>query len=155
MKLNTKSLKDVEVGFPLLADGTYFCKVLKKGIEPNAAKTGNNLVLQVQILDDSLVTHEGNKIENRGQVKLTRYIGLVPTDKYDPDTAIKELALAAGRPKDDEADFSIEDIADFMKVKLSHRKAGLDRTGVNREASTDVGRFSLITPDDNFTPPAI
>lgn len=155
MKLNTKPLKDVEIGLPVLAAGTYFCRIRSKKIEPNAAKTGSNLVLQCQILDDNLVKADGEQIENRGQCVYTRWIGLVATDKYDPNTAIKELAIASGRDKDSEDDFGVDDIAEYMKVVLAVRPAGADKNGIMRDESNDIKRFQFIKPEDNFTPPAI
>jgi hypothetical protein len=155
VKLNTKNLKDIEIGRPLLAKGTYFAKVKSKKLEPNAAKTGQNLVLEFQVLNDDLVTHDGKKIDNRGQCVYTRWVSLVPTDKYDPDTAIKELALASGRANDDDSDFGVDDITEFMKIGLTVREAGPDRNNVHREASNDVSRFYPIKAEDNFTPPSI
>jgi hypothetical protein len=154
MKLNTKNLKDIEIGRPVLSKGTYFARRRSAKIEPNKAKTGNNLVIEFQVLNDELVTHDGNKVDNRGQCVYTRWISLVPTDKYDPDQAIKELALASGRDKDDDRDFGLEDIAEFMKIGLSVRAAGPDKDGIQRPASNDIDRFYPITPADNFTPPA-
>lgn len=149
MKLNTKPLKDIEIGFPVVADGTYFAKVLKKDVVPNKAGTGNNLLIQVQILDDKLIKRDGTQIENRGQLKLTRYIGLVPSDSYDPNTMIKELAIASGKDKDSEDDFDTDDIAEFLKVKLTYKAP----EGQYQEGN-DVSRFYPIKDTDNFTPPA-
>lgn len=155
MQLNTKSLKDIEIGRPVLAKGTYFVKVKSKKVEPNKTKTGQNLVIEFQVLNDELVNNDGNKVENRGQCVYTRWISLVPTDKYDPNQAVKELAMASGRAADDERDFGVDDIAEYMKIGLSVRAAGPDKTGTMRPASNDVDRFYVITPADNFTPPAI
>jgi hypothetical protein len=155
MKLNTKSLKDIETGFPVISAGSYFCKTRKKAIEPNKKQTGHNLVIQVQVLDDKLVTADGKQIDNRGQVVLTRWIGLVASDNYDPNVSIKELALAAGRDQKSEDDFNVEDIADYMKVTIAVRAAGPDKDGIHREAANEIKRFAPIKPEDKFTPPAI
>lgn len=153
MKLNTKNLKDIEIGIPVLSKGTYFAKVRSKKIEPNKTKTGNNLVVQFQVLNDELISNDGNKVENRGQCVYTRWISLVPTDKYDPDQAIKELSVASGRAKDDERDFGLEDIAEFMKIGMTVRPAGPDKDNIQRPAANNIDRFYPITPEDNFTPP--
>lgn len=155
MKLNTKSLKDIEIGFPTFAPGTYFVKRLSAQVEPNKHGTGNNLVIEVKLLDDKLITAKGEQLENKGNFKLTTWIGLVATDKYDPDTRIKELALAAGRDEKSEDDFGIEDIAEYMKVTLGVQSAGKDKSGVDRPESNSIKRFLPIKAEDNFTPPAI
>lgn len=123
MKLNTKPLKDIEFGFPVLAAGTYIGKCVGKEVKPNKAGTGNNLVLEFKICDSELIKHDGTKIENKGNIQLTSYIGLVPTDKYDPNSRIKELAVASGRDKDSEDDFDVADIAEYMLLKVSYKKA--------------------------------
>lgn len=149
MKLNTKPLKDIEFGFPVLAAGTYFARVIGRAVKPNKASTGNNLVLEFQILDDTIVKHDGTKIENKGQIKLTSYIGLVATDKYDPNTRIKELAVASGRDKDSEDDFDVDDIAEYMKIKVSYKAA----EGQYGEGNSIDG-YKPITDADQFSPPA-
>lgn len=148
MKLNTKPLKDIEFGFPVLSSGTYYAKTTSRAVKPNKAGTGNNLVLEFQILDPEVIKHDGTKTENKGQIKLTSYIGLVATDKYDPNSRIKELAVASGRDKDSEDDFDVDDIAEFMKLKISYKAA----EGQYGEGNSIDG-YKPITDADQFVPP--
>jgi len=154
MKLNTNNLKDVEAGFLVVAAGTYFAKVTSKKLEPNKPKTGNNLVIQVKLLDDTLIRFDGEKRENKGNALCTRWISMVKTEKYDPDRAIKELALASGRDEKSEDDFNIEDISEYLKVVLEFEPAGrVD--GKNLPDRNSISKFLPITAEDNFTPPSI
>jgi hypothetical protein len=80
MKLNTKPLAGIEIGFPVIAEGLYHGKIKKHEVKPNKKGDGNNLVLQVQILDPVVNLHkDGAEITNKGQLVLTRYISLTPT----------------------------------------------------------------------------
>jgi hypothetical protein len=147
MKLNTKSLKDVEIGVPVIADGVYFAKRMKVEVKPNKAGTGNNLVVQLKLLNETLMSRAGEPLTNRGQFVFTTWIGLVASENYDPNQRIKELALASGKGKDDE-DFSVDDIAEFFKVKIGYQEAS-----GQYQASNTVARFYAIKPEDKFTPP--
>lgn len=156
MKLNTNNLKDVEAGFLVVAAGTYFAKVTSKKVEPNSAKTGNNLVIQTKLLDNELIRFDGEKRENKGNAIVSRWISLVKTDKYDPDRVIKELALASGRSESSEDDFNVEDIAEYLKVVVDFEPAGKDpKTGKNQPDRNIISKFLPITESDNFTPPAL
>lgn len=149
MKLNTKPLKDIEIGMPVIAAGTYFARIEQpREVKPNKKGTGNNLLLKCRILDPEIVTFDGKKLENKGQLLLTAYISLEQTADYDPNQRIKELALASGLPEDGE-DFGTEDIAEYVKVKVGFRAAD-----AKYKESNSIDRFYAVKPEDNFTAPS-
>lgn len=120
MKLNTRALSEVESGFPIIADGTYNAKIHKVEVKPNKAGTGNNLKLLLQITDQTVVNYEGKEMQNRNNIFVTRYISLVPTDDYDPDRNLKELATAIGLPADE--DLTTEALAGKeLRVKVAYK----------------------------------
>ena len=147
MKLNSTNLSEIKLGQPVLAEGVYFAK-LSVAVSPNKAKTGNNLVVTAKLLDETVVRREdGEEIENKG-IKITRYISLVPTDNYNPDESLKQLALAVGM--EDPSEVNTEDIdGKCTKVMLAYSPAN-DRFG----ESNDLKRFLKIVPEDGFNEPA-
>jgi len=138
MKLNTKKLDQVAYGRVVVATGSYLCRI-SGVIEPNKAKTGNNYKVEHTLLDRELVTSEGVQVLNPGNVNVTKWIGLQPSEKYDPDRLIKELAVAAGVYSDD-SDVNTEDLeGKLVLVKLKHRKA----EGANPESNDVAGWLPL------------
>jgi hypothetical protein len=149
MKLNTKSLVDVEIGMPIFAEGNYHAKVDAAKVEPNKAKDGNNLTVTIVLLDPVLLRKDGTEVENKGRYKLTRRISLKPTDNYDPNTMLKELAIAIGHPV--EEDLTVEDIVGkTCMVQLVVRPA----EGQYAE-SNDIRRFTKQPADDTFEASAL
>lgn len=150
MKLNTAPLKDIEYGMPVLADGTYFAKIddSKVQIKANKSNTGNNLVVPVTIISKEMFTFDGKPLENRGQIKLTMYVSLVPTTDYNPDGRLKELAVACHVPEDKQ-DFEVADVRGFVKVKVVYNKP----QGQFGD-SNSIARFLPIKDSDNFNPDA-
>lgn len=152
MKLNTKPLKDIEYGFPVIAAGTYLVGFLPQPesmIKSNKAGTGNNLQVRIVVLDENLIKADGSKFENHGQVKLTKYISLVPTEDYNPDSMLKELAVACQVPADKE-DFEISDIKGIGRAKISYRPAEKQYSEGN-----SVDRFyALKEGEETVNPPA-
>jgi len=151
MKLNTKSLADIELGQPLIAPGTYFFRIEKAEVSPNKARTGNNLVLELRLLDEKVMDWEGVKeIENRG-LKYTRYTSLTITDTYDEDAmnrSLKEIAVAIGLP--DDADLNVEDIpGKCVKAQVRYREPE-----GTFSARNEIGKLYPIRPEDNFNEPA-
>lgn len=143
MILNTKKLKDIEIGIPVIADAIYFAIVSKAEIKENKLRTGNNLVLQFKVLNPIVQSHDGRDITNQGQVVLSRYISLVETADYDPNKNLKELAVAIGVPEGE--DLNLEDLqGKKLKVKVAYRPA---EGGFNE--SNDVKRFLPIKAEDN------
>ena len=144
MQLNTTPLSQIELRSPVLADGSYQAKIVKKEVRPNTAKTGNNLFLEFQVVDPILTKHDGSQVENSGNATYTRFASLVPTAKYDPNKALKELALALKLPADKE-NFEFEDIQGYVIVKMKYRPA----EGQYQE-SNDIAGFLPV--EDTFSP---
>ena len=148
MKLNTAPLQEIEYGMPVIAAGTYFGKIDETKIElkNNKAGTGQNLLIPVTIITKDLLTFDGRPIENKGQIKLTQYVSLVPTTNYNPDQRLKEIAVACKVPEDKQ-DFELTDIRGFVKVKIGYHKP----EGQYGD-SNSIDRFLPIKDSDNFNP---
>lgn len=154
MKLNTKGLANVEIGIPIIAEGVYHARIDKKEVKTNKTGDGNNLVLMFRILDNPVFSFkDGREIVNNGQCVCTRYFSLKPTDDYDPDKAMKELAVAIKLPED--ADLNLEDLdAKIVMVKIEHKSEEKDaKTGKIYPEGNDIKRVTPVPDDDNFTPP--
>jgi len=106
MQLNTKALKDVETSQPLIEDGTYHARMSAE-LKPNKQNTGSNLVLTHEIIDPANNKQTGEPVTR--SIKLTRYVSMVDTDKYDHNENCKRLSDAIGLP--DDADLTLEDLA--------------------------------------------
>lgn len=154
MKLNTKSLAQVEIGIPVIAAGVYHGRIDKVEVKPNKKGDGNNLILMFRVLDPVLLTHkDGKEIVNRGQIVSTRYFSLVPTDNYDPDQNMKMLAVAIKHPATE--DLNVEDLdKKLVMLKLDVREARKDdSTGKEYPESNEVSRITPIPEADTFVPP--
>jgi hypothetical protein len=96
-----------------------------------------------------LIKEDGTEIENKGRFKLTRRISLKPTDNYDPNTMLKELAIAIGHPV--EEDLTVENIVGAKcMIQVTIRAAE-----GNYAKSNDIRRFTKRADDDTFEDPAI
>ena len=154
MKLNVKSLEGVEIGIPMIAEGLYHAKIKKAEVKANKRGDGNILPVQFLILDNPLfLFKDGAQFDNKGQVVCTRNFSLLPTPDYDPDKAMKELAIAIKLP--DEADLNLEDLQDkIVMVKLVHKDEEKDKdTGKTYPEGNDIRRVTPVPDDDTFTPP--
>ena len=155
MKLNQKSLADVEIGFPVIQPGVYHARINKPEIKDNKQKDGNNLVISFTILDNPLLLNkDGKQIENKGRLKLTRYISLKPTPDYDPDERIKELQVAIKFSP--EQDVNVDDLTDkivMVKVEYRPERDNPDKPGSKYPESNEIGRITPVPEDDMFTPP--
>lgn len=153
MKLNTKSLEQVEIGIPIVAEGIYHARIDKAEVKPNKRGDGNNLVVQFKILDNPLTLHKtGATIENKGQVVNTRHFSLVPTPDYDPDKSMKELAVAIKLPK--ENDLNVEDLKDKIVMVKMEYKAESDKPGGGKYPDgNEIKRVTPVPEEDSFTPP--
>lgn len=148
MKLNRAPLKDVKLGQPMIQEMDYFASITGT-LKDNKAGTGKNLVIQSVIVNEELVEREsGERFANKRGYKLTTNMSLVPTDNYDPDKRLKELAVAIGLPE-------YEDIEDthlakpvYVKVKVAY----IPPKGKYGE-KMDVSRFLVIKDSDKFNPP--
>lgn len=148
MKLNTKSLTEVEIGFLVVTPGIYHARIEKSEVKANKAGTGHNLYLMFKVLDPEVTLNkDGSIVKNKGNIIASRYIALTPADNYDPDQKIKELALAIGH--DMTQDFQESDALNkIVNIKLSYKAA----EGQYQEGN-DVDRITAIKPDDTFTEP--
>jgi hypothetical protein len=144
MRLNTKPLKDIEIGLPIIADGIYHARLQKAEVKENKAKNGNNLRVQLQILEPVVMTHDEKQINNMGNVIVSRYISLVETESYDPDRTLKELAVAIGVPEDEDLELEAL-VGKRLLVKVAYKPAE-----GSFGAGNDVKGFSPIKPEDTF-----
>ena len=156
MKLNTKSLAGVEIGIPQISEGIYHARIVgdKLEVKPNKRGDGNNLYLQIRILDNPVTLYkDGSEIENKGQIVCSRYISLTPTPDYDPDQNLKELAIAIRLAP--EADLNVDDLRDkLVMVKVEHKDEEKDKvTGKVYPAGNEIRRFTPVPDDDTFMPP--
>lgn len=154
MKLNTKSLKDVEIGIPIVAEGVYHARMEKVDVKPNKRGDGNNLVIQFKILDNPVVLHKtGEEIENKGQIVNARHFSMVPTPDYDPDKSLKELSVAIRHPE--EADLEAEHLKDkIVMVKMAYKPEEEDPTTKRKYPDgNEIKRVTPVPEDDNFVPP--
>jgi hypothetical protein len=162
MKLNVKTLADVEIGIPLVTEGVYHARMAKVEVKENKTKDGNNLVVQYKILDPQVTLYkDGKVIDNKGNIVCTRHYSLKPTDNYDPDQSMKELALAIKLPV--EEDLTLEALQAFSQrsgpdgivmVKINHKPEEKDeRTGKTYPPGNDVARVTPMPDDDGFQPP--
>jgi len=158
MKLNTKSLADVEIGIPVIADGIYHARIEDPKVGPNKRGDGNNLVLKFRILDNPVFLHkDGKEVVNNGQVVIMRHIGLTPTENRDPDKDMKEIAVAI--KLDPTKDLTVEDIKDkVVMIKVEHKPATEANPTANPPTKAypegnEVRRITPVPADDTFTPP--
>lgn len=148
MKLNTKSLADVQRGFPVLAEQVLFAE-LHAEVKQKKNSDGQNLEIDCRILNDEVVKKDGSPMSNaNGKLSFRYFISLQPTEKYDPNISLAMVADAIGLPKD--ADLDLDDIqGKYVKIKLGIRSA----TDTNDE-SNNVKALLPIKDTDDFTPPA-
>ena len=160
MKLNTKSLADVQLGTPLLAEGMYFVRIRPDGVkvEPNRNKDGQVLKLTLNILNETVNSYEDNKeLDNHngnmtlwGNISLTETLNEDGSVRYDPNIRLKEIGLAIGMAEEDLEDLEVADLqGSCCKVQLKHRPA---KDGYN--AANEIGRYLPIAADDDFEEPA-
>ena len=132
-----EDVSDVDTSFPLLSEGLYDMEIQEVTEESNKAKTGTNLKIVVVTTKDS-VSPKGEAL-NRG-MKLTSYIGLTETEKYNTDSIKRNVAgfvqaVGCGITKVKPFD---QFKGKIVRVKVSIRPAGKDKTGVEREAANDL-----------------
>lgn len=154
MKLNTKALAEVEIGIPVIQEGVYHARLDKVEIKPNKAGNGSNLYIMVKVLDNPvMLKSDGKEIENKGQVVCSRYISLQPSDTYDPNKILKELAVAINHPADQ--DLEETHLKDkIVMVKIGWQDKRKDETsGKEYPASNTIDRFTPVPAEDTFTPP--
>ena len=149
MKLNTKSLKDVERGFPVLAEQVLFAE-LNAEIKPKKNGDGQNLEVNCRVLDEEVTKKDGSFLPNtKGKLIFKYFVSLVETPNYDPNKSLAMIADAIGL--DEDADLDIEDIqGKYVKIKL-----GIQPAKDGRDEQNSVKAMMKIKDSDNFVPPAI
>jgi len=149
MKLNTKSLKDVERGFPVLAEQVLFAE-LNAEIKPKKNGDGQNLEINCRVLDEEVTKKDGSFLPNtKGKLTFKYFVSLVETPNYDPNKSLAMIADAIGL--DEDADLDIEDIqGKYVKIKL-----GIQPAKDGRDEQNSVKAMMRIKDSDNFVPPAI
>lgn len=154
MKLNTKPLAGIEIGFPVIADGVYHARIEKVEVKPNKTGDGNNLVVNFKVLDPTVCLHkDGAEITNKGQINMIRYFSLKPTPDYDPDKAMKELAVAI--KADPEVDLNDSDLKDkIVNISVTYKPEEKDeKSGKSYPEGNNVSRVTPLKDDDTFTAP--
>jgi len=165
MKLNTKTLTEVELGIPIIAEGVYHARMSKQSgkdwVQANKRGDGNNLVIMFRILDPIVMSRkDGKEVQNRGQICLTRWFSLVPNEKFDPDQGMKELAVAIKH--DQTQDFGTEALDAFgdgvvmVKVGFQEEQKADPNSNPPKKAYPAGNTVERVTPlpeDDAFTPP--
>lgn len=127
IKLNTKNLKDVVLGTPLLAETIYTGKIDPASVEikENKGKDGNVLKFRVVIQDEILQGYQdGKEYDNRAKwAAVFVAVSLVEKNGYDPNTRLKEIGLALGL--DPEADIEDSDLKSGVEFRftLKHKPA--------------------------------
>lgn len=149
MKLNTKSLKEIERGFPVLAEQVLFAE-LNAEIKPKKNGDGQNLEVNCRILNEEVLKKDGSTLNNdKGKLTFKYFVSLVPTAQYDPDKSLAMIADAIKLPED--ADLDIEDIqGKYVKIKL-----GIQPARDGRDEQNNVRALLPIKDTDDFTPPAV
>lgn len=152
MKLNTAALSTVALR-PVLADQTVFAVLKKAELKPTQSG-GQGLNVECRVLNPRIVLNDGKEIDNFG-VSLFRFISLTPTEKYNPDKTIKELAIAVGIETDDIEVEQLNQPGLFLKLRVKYKAAGTDKkSGKSFPEGNEIAGFLPIKPEDNFTPPA-
>lgn len=154
MKLNTKALKEVEIGIPIIQEGVYHARLDKVELKPNKAGDGQNLYIMVKVLDNPVQSKvDGKEIQNQGQVVCSRYISMQSTDTYDPNKALKELAVAINHPENEDLEEThLKDKIVMVKIGWQDKRKD-EKTGKEYAASNTIDRFTPVPAEDTFTPP--
>lgn len=153
MKLNSNSLVGLKPEFPLVESGVYFAQIMSaEVVDSKKTEGGQNLKLEVMLLNDELPFRENGSVvtkHNKG-VRITRYISLTPSEKYNPDTTLAEISRAITREGEAEKDdLELENLQGaYCKVKVAIRPA-TDKYN----AANDLARFLPIKSEDNFIEP--
>lgn len=142
MKLNTVNLADVDVTRPVISDGIFHCR-LSAEVKENSKKTGTNLVLMHEILDEVTKRDTGEPLQRK--ITIPRTISMVPTEKYDPNENYKRLAEAL--ELEEGRDLRVEDLQGaVVKCKVTHKPAQGDYPEGN-----DINAW--FPKDDDFVDP--
>lgn len=140
IKLNTKNLKDVVLGTPLLAETVYTGKIDPASVEikENKNKDGNVLKFKVVIQDEILQGYQdGKEYDNRAKWAVVFVsISLVEKNSYDPNTRLKELGLSLGLESPEDIEDSDLKSGGEFKFTLKHKPA---KDGY--EAGNEIKRF--------------
>lgn len=149
MKLNTKSLANVDRGFPVLAEQVLFAQLTAE-VKQKKTGDGQNLEIDCRILDPEVMKKDGTFMDNsKGKMMFKYFVSLTATERYDPDKTLAMIADAVKLPRD--ADLELEDInGAYVKVKLGVRPAN-DRS----DESNVIKSLLPIRDEDNFTPPEV
>ena len=116
-------------------------------------------IVKFRVLDPVLVMHkDGREVENKGQMVLTRYFSMVPTENYDPDKSVKELAVAIKHPP--EQDLEVENLdGKIVMIKVEYKAATVLTDAEKAQGKkaygegNDIKRVTPVPEDDQFTVP--
>lgn len=142
MKLNTKPLAEVEVGFTNIQEGPYFVRIEKAEVKPNSKNTGNLLAMDLVVLNPTLLKYETGEPFENNNYKLFFNVSLVPTEKWDPNVRLREIADAIGNSP--ESDLMLEDLpGKIVKAIVKYRAAE-----GSYPARNEVSRLEAVQPDE-------
>lgn len=153
MKLNTKPLQDIEIGMMVLEDKqTLFARIGKAVVKPAKDKPGNTLHVPLLVVDNEVMKrgHGENAAEmvpNPGNLNFTFYVGMTPSDNYDPNKKLKEIAIAI--KKEDTENLDLDDIVEGTYIKIVTKFE--PKKGQYPDRNSVVG-LRPITDEDNFDP---
>lgn len=143
MQLNTKDLNTIpKDDYPIFADGIYFCKIKEAKVEPS--KSGNGKLLKIQLVPsgDTLPLRSGSEIKNNGRIIFDMF-SLTPTENYDPDRKLAEIANAINLK---EGNLSLESLlGQWVKIKLGYKPEKDSYPEANK-----VNKYLPITEADGF-----
>lgn len=151
MKLNTKSLSDVELGYPIFAEADIFVKLEKVEVKPTKDGKSNQLCLSLKVLNESLVQEDGVDYENKRGLTYTHRIFLSPENTRDPEVAeemmlkkLKELAIAVGQGANEDIDSN-----DLVGKNVKARMVVTPAEGKYAKKN-EFAHFYPITDEDGF-----
>lgn len=143
MQLNKKKLTEVEVGQPVIEEGTYHAR-LSATTKPSKSRTGvTNLVVTAELLETPNRRQDGEPVER--SIKLSNYTPLEATESFDPDERLAVLAKATGFEGED---ITLEDIdGKVCKVQVTFEE-GDENFGERNAIKT------FLPADESFEAPA-
>ena len=148
-KLNFKRLTEAKApGFKLLANGLYIIKVVGFEIkEKNPGKPVANWTLDV-LPGDNVMFSDGEVVTTTQ--KLWHSYSLTPSDKYDPDSRLRELVEAVDAALLEKDELLLSEVyGKFAKVQVITEPERHDKvTNRTYPARNAIKTFTPCTPEE-------